>query len=98
MKQMPGWLRLFGLFFTALFLSACGAAQAPTTRDEVPRMTAEELKERMDNGEAIVIGDTRSQREYDLKHITGAISIPARLVEDHLQGLPRDQAIILYCT
>ncbi len=61
-------------------------------------MTVEELKARVDNGEAIVIGDTRTQPEYDRRHIAGAISIPARNVEDHLPDLPRDQAIILYCT
>ena len=98
MSQMPRWMPLLGLFLVALLLGGCGASQVPTTRAEVPRVTVEELKERMDNGELIVVGDTRVQIVYDLKHIPGAISIPVRQVEAHLNELPQDQDIILYCT
>lgn len=98
MTQNRRWIPLFALFLAALFLGACAATQVPTTKDEVPRMTVEELKERMDNGEAILIGDTRSKIEYDIRHIPGAISIPERQVEAQLNEIPQDQEIILYCT
>jgi rhodanese-related sulfurtransferase len=65
---------------------------------EVPRISVEELKERIDNGEAIVIGDTRGQSSYDTRHVAGAISIPFDQVESHVNDLPRDQEIVLYCT
>lgn len=72
--------------------------QIPTTVSEVPRITVEELKERLDNGEAIVVADTRSPSSFDASHIAGAISVPVTEVTAHLDELPRDQVIVLYCT
>jgi rhodanese-related sulfurtransferase len=67
---------------------------------EVPRISVEELKERLDNGEAIVVGDTRPAAVYDVKHIAGAISMPASEIynESPMDELPLDQEIVLYCT
>ena len=105
---------IMGVLLTAVFLSSCGAPQVPTTveevppttveevppttRNEVPRISVEELKERIDSGEAIVIGDTRGQRPFELGHITGAIVITSTQVEALLDDLPLDQEIVLYCT
>lgn len=83
-------------FLAAVFLSSCGS-QVPTTASEVPRISVEELKERIDNGEAIVIGDTRGQGSYDVRHIDGAISIPRSQVDAHVADLSLDQEIVLYC-
>ena len=68
--------------------------QAPTQSSEVPRVSAEELKERLDNGENIVIVDTRWKDPYDLEHIAGAI-LPA---ESPLDEFPHDQELVIYCT
>ncbi len=72
--------------------------QVPSTSSEVPRISVEELKERLDNGEAIVVVDSRSENEYDTKHIPGAISVPSVLAESPLDELPLDHEIVLYCT
>ncbi len=69
-------------------------SQVPTTVSEVPRISREELKERLDDGEDIVIFDTRGKDPYDLEHIAGAIW-PAKSNPDEL---PRDQEIVIYCT
>jgi len=89
---------IMGVLLTAVFLSSCGAPQVPTTKDEVPRISVEELKERIDSGEAIVIGDTRGQSSFELRHIAGAIVITSTQVEALLDELPLDQEIVLYCT
>jgi len=68
-------------------------SQEPTELSEVPRITAEELKERIDNGEAIVVVDTRGKPSYDTRHIAGAILAPKNYDE-----YPLDQEIVLYCT
>jgi hypothetical protein len=68
-------------------------SQGPTKSSEVPRMSVEKLKERLDNGEAIVVVDSRSKSEYDTKHIAGAISVP-----ENYDEYPLDQEIIFYCT
>jgi hypothetical protein len=93
---------IFGVLLAALFLSSCGTSQAattpvPTTKEEVPRISVNELKERIDGGEALVIGDTRGQGSYNISHITGAILITSSQVEELLDDLPLDQEIVLYC-
>ena len=74
--------------------------QVPISVSEVPRISVEELKERLDKGEEIVVGDTRPASVYDIKHIPGAISVPASAIynESPLDELPLDQEIVLYCT
>lgn len=72
--------------------------QVPISASEVPRISVEELKERLDNGEEIVVVDTRSTSSYDIEHIPGAISMPSTNIESPLDELPLDQEIVLYCT
>ncbi len=69
-----------------------GESQAPTVSTEVPRITPEELKERLDNGEEIVVIDTRGKSSYDVRHLPGAI-----LESDSYDEYSRDQVIVFYC-
>jgi len=92
-----------GLFFS-LFFVALNQLIAPvvfSAKDDVPRITIQELKAKMDQGEDIVILDVRLGSEYagsKLK-IKGAIRIPVFELEDNrYKELPRDKDIIAYCT
>ena len=96
MNRMRMWSTIMGVLLTAVFLGSCGAPPVPTTKDEVPRISVEELKERIDSGEAIVIGDTRSRSSFEQGHIAGAIVITG-LTTDEALDLPLDQEIVLYC-
>jgi rhodanese-related sulfurtransferase len=67
---------------------------------EATRVTVDEVKERMDRGEPILFLDTRNPtawHESDVK-LPGALRVPADEVEQHLKEIPRDRAIITYCT
>ena len=88
------------LLIGLLALSACGssAAQTPQSKDQVPRISAEVLKKRLDSGESILIVDSRSPGEFQTRHIAGAISVPYGEVESRLAELPKDQEIVFYCT
>ncbi len=68
--------------------------------DNVPRITVQELKAKIDKGEDVVIVDVRAGREYeDSKiRIKGAIRIPIVQLEARSNELPRDKEIITYCT
>jgi hypothetical protein len=70
--------------------------QIPTMRSEVPRISPEELKARLDNGEAIVVVDARTSYEFETAHIAGAISVPSFEVASRLDEFPRDQDIVFY--
>jgi rhodanese-related sulfurtransferase len=67
---------------------------------EPTRVTVDEVKERMDRGEPLAFVDTRNPQawgEAETK-LPGAIRVPADEVEQHLDGIPHDRAVITYCT
>ena len=65
--------------------------------DDVPRITAQELKAKLDAGQAVVF-DARLQAPYDQKHIAGALSLPEGEVAARLAELPTDKLAVFYCT
>lgn len=64
----------------------------PADTSDVPRIKPEELKALLDNGEEILIVDTRTKIVYDDIHIPGAVSMPA-----NFDDVPHDKQIIIYC-
>ncbi len=67
---------------------------------EATRVTVDEVKERMGRGEQFAFVDTRNPQawaESDVK-LPGALRVPAGEVEQHLDEIPRDRAVITYCT
>lgn len=71
----------------------------PIPKDEsmVPRISAEDLKHRLDAGEKILVVDVRSTNAYNTQHIAGALSVPLKEVESRLDEFQRDQEIVFYC-
>jgi rhodanese-related sulfurtransferase len=67
---------------------------------EVTRVTVDEVKERMDRGEAFTFVDTRNPQAWTEANtkLPGAIRVPADEVEQHLDEIPRDRTVIAYCT
>ena len=77
-----------------------GPTVAETTiagSDDVPRITAQELKAKLDAGQAVVF-DARQQEPYTQQHIAGAISLPEDEVAARLAELPTDKLAVFYCT
>lgn len=67
---------------------------------EAPRITKEELRDKLDKKADIVVVDVRSKDAYDKLHIKGAISIPLEEIEARhkkLKKLPKEKEIVLYC-
>lgn len=95
-RQLAGRL-CFLMFAAALFISFFPAESRAA--DNVPRMTIQELKEKMDRGEQIVILDVRSGEDYGRSKvkIAGAVRIPLDQLKDRSKELPADQEIITYC-
>jgi len=65
--------------------------------DDVPRITAQELKAKLDAGQAVVF-DARLQESYTQRHIAGAVSLPEDEVAARLAELPTDKLVVFYCT
>jgi rhodanese-related sulfurtransferase len=67
---------------------------------EATRVTVDEIRERMARGEQFAFVDTRNPKawaEADTR-LPGAIRVPADEVEKHLAEIPKDRAVITYCT
>ena len=75
-----------------------GCRKTPSPVDGYEQITAEAAKELIDTQESFVILDVRTQQEYDLGHIPGAIVIPreaaAKAVEI-AEGIDRKEREIL---
>lgn len=63
------------------------------------RISVEELNRMMDAGTAPLVVDVRSNtsRSIEPRYIPGALHLPLQGFETHVQELPRDREIILYC-
>ncbi len=66
----------------------------------ISRITVDELKEKMDGGEQIVIVDLRHSMDFeaDPQTIPGAFRMDAGELQEKNDRLPRDRDVILYCT
>jgi 3-mercaptopyruvate sulfurtransferase SseA len=101
MNRLRSLLIFLGLMIIPSLLIACGALAEPTPtvvpqpadRSEVPRISPEELKRRLDEGNDILVIDTRSSGTYNFGHIPGAVMEP-----DSFDDMVRDQEIITYCS
>ena len=67
---------------------------------EVTRVTVDEVRARMDRGEPLAMVDARSADAWSqaTSSIPGAIRVPPDEVAAHVQEIPRDRAVITYCT
>ena len=67
---------------------------------EATRVTVDEVKERMDRGEAFTFVDTRNPTAWAEANtkLPSAIRVPADQVEPHLNEIPHDRTVITYCT
>jgi len=68
--------------------------------DEVPRITAQELKQKMDTGEALTVIDVRNPEAWVQSDtmIPDAIRIPLDQLDRSLVRIPREGTIVAYCT
>lgn len=67
-----------------------------TKKDQLEPLPRAELLKRVRQGLVTVL-DVRPREEYDAGHVPGAINIPLKNLEEHLEDLPRHQDIVAYC-
>jgi rhodanese-related sulfurtransferase len=71
--------------------------------NQVPRIECEDIKKLIDQGEKVVVIDTRDSTSYGTEHIAGAINIyydPSGNSMERdllLSGLPADSLLVPYC-
>ncbi len=111
MKQKRGKMRtkvFLGLLLLLPFIVLVGSAPSAAAKDDVvlpniPRITAEELKQMIEKQATVVTVDARDSGSYDAGHIKGAVNIyydPTADPMDRqmmLMALPMDKLIVTYC-
>jgi rhodanese-related sulfurtransferase len=67
---------------------------------DVPRITVQQLKKRMDAGEDFTLIDVRNPQAWAQSDgmIHDAIRVPLDDVENHLRQIPKIRPIVTYCT
>ena len=69
----------------------------PTPVGAIPYIIAEELWQRLQAGEDIIVVDTRPAEDYRRAHIIGALHIPESELDQRLDLLSRERLIVFYC-
>ena len=69
----------------------------PAPSELVPRITIEELLQKMESEADILIVDNRYKEQYDVDHIKGAVSAPLSTIIEGGWLPPSDKEVILYC-
>jgi rhodanese-related sulfurtransferase len=66
----------------------------------VETVSREELKAKMDRGEAFTLVETLQPVAYPHEHLPGAINLPPDRVRELAHGLPPDKGaeVIVYCS
>jgi membrane protein DedA with SNARE-associated domain len=66
----------------------------------IARISPEEVKQRLDTGEDLLILDLRDAIEFEIepRTIPGAFHLPIEELEEQHYKIPRDREIVLFCT
>lgn len=92
--KVPTVSRLISAVGVALLLAGC--SNKPYEPEVV---TPQDVKARMDRGDAVLMADVRTPRSFQREHIEGAVSLPiAEVSQTNKVNLPKDRWIVLYCT
>ena len=67
---------------------------------EATRITTDEVRARLDRGEQFTFVDTRNPVAWGEaeEKLPNALRVPADQVAAHLDQIPKDRAVITYCT
>lgn len=98
---------LYGVLIGLLIVGSLNAPSKNANSEKSPQsssghyqiITAEEATSRIDSEDKVIILDVRSQLEYEMEHIPGAIVIPNEHITDKMPELlpDLDAEILVYC-
>ena len=64
---------------------------------KILEISPQELKQKLDTDESVLLLDVREPSEYDIVHLEGARLIPLNTLPQHIDSLPAEQEIVVYC-
>ena len=101
LASLGGWLLVLLFAAFVAYLTKKFVARQRFLRElRISRITVDELKQKIDAGEELVIVDLRHSVDFeaDPETIPGAFRMDSKELEEKNDRLPRDREVILYCT
>ena len=101
LASLGGWLLVLVVGALAAYIGYKYVTRQRFLRElRIARITVDELKEKIDSGEDLVIVDLRHSLDFEAEPetIPGAMHMDAKELEEKNDRLPRDREVILYCT
>ena len=96
-RAVFGDLRLWvALAAIIVLLMAAACTDSPATGEQVPRITVQELYQKLESGADVLVVDTREQKEYESGHIRGAIPVSFDSIEAGEWKPSKDNEIVFY--
>jgi membrane protein DedA with SNARE-associated domain len=91
---------VLGVLLAAYILAKFVQRQLFLRTLRIARISPEELKRRLDEGEDLVVVDLRHSADFETVRasIPGAIRVAIDQIESEHERIPRDREIILFCT
>ena len=97
--RMGSWVAVLAVGLLAAWIGWKFAQRQRFLRKlTVARIAPEELKQRLEAGEDLVVVDVRSALESEVDSVPGALRIPLEDLETRHGDIPRDRDIILFCS
>jgi len=99
--RLGGWLLALLIALLASYIAYKFIARQRFLRElRIGRISVDELKKKIDDGEDLVIVDLRHSLDFeaDPETIPGAFRMDAKELQEKNDRLPRDREVILYCT
>ena len=100
-KALGSWLVVFLIFALAAYIVYKFAARQKFLRElRISRISVDELKQKLDTGEAISIVDLRHSLDFeaDPETIPGAVHLDSQELAEKKELLPTGREVVLYCT
>ena len=101
LAALGGWLVVLLIGVIAAYIGYKYVARQRFLRElRIARITVDELKQKIDAGEDLVIVDLRHSMDFeaDPETIPGAFRMDAKELEEKNDRLPREREVVLYCT
>jgi membrane protein DedA with SNARE-associated domain len=101
LAALGGWLLVLLLAAFASYIAYKFVARQRFLRElRISRISVDELKDKIDSAEDLVIVDLRHPLDFeaDPETIPGAFRMDAAELQENDDRLPRDREVILYCT
>ncbi|MFB1098482.1 sulfurtransferase TusA family protein [Terribacillus sp. JSM ZJ617] len=79
------------------YLRKSGDAESNESKNFPHTVQNEEIIQKLDSGEDVVILDVREPAEYTFGHIPGAVSIPLGELESRMDEISKDKEVYVVC-